>query len=260
VDFHFCADAWDAHYPCDVATVSPEELATTRLAASQLVDALTGHQFGLCTITLRPCLLSCSVVPSGWYPFGAAPSVAVPGSWWYWALTECATCRVGCSCGSLSQAELPYPVHDVITVRVDGAPVVTGAYRVDDNRWLVRTDGATWPSCNDLSKADTAVGTWSVTARYGQDPPQLGKDAVGAMTCELLKAFAGQDCRVPSNVVELVRQGVRIKYGDVAGSFKDGRTGIFLVDAFIEAVNPAGLRRRPRVFDVDAAGGRRVGT
>lgn len=259
MDFHFCAEAWEARYPCDVATVSPEELATTRLSASQLVDALTGHQFGLCTVTLRPCRQSCTAVPTGWWPFDVARSAPVAGPW-YWTLDECMTCRVGCSCGSLSQVELPYPVHDVVAVKVDGAAVVTGAYRVDDHRWLVRTDGATWPACNDLSAADTEVGTWSVTARYGQDPPQLGTDAVGAMTCELLKAFAGQDCRVPSNVVELVRQGVRIKYGDVAGSFKDGKTGIFLVDAFIEAVNPAGLRRRPRVFDVDAVGARRAGT
>jgi hypothetical protein len=258
VDFHFCEEAWDARYPCDVSSVSPTELATTTLAATQLVDALSGRQFGLCTITLRPCRLSCQPVTTGWYPYGGGSSYLYDR--WYWPLTECSTCGVGCSCTTISQVELPYPVHDVVTVKVDGTPLVTGAYRVDDDRWLVRLDGDAWPACNDLSVSDDEAGSWSVTARYGQDPPQLGKDAVGEMTCELLKSFAGEACGLPANVTQLIRQGVTIKFSDVPGMFAKGKTGLYLVDAFIMAVNPSGLRRRPRVFDVDAVSARRAGT
>lgn len=257
MDFHFCADAWAARYPCDVTTVSPIELAATTMSATQIVDALSGHQFGLCTTTLRPCRQSCLPAAPGWYEFGLAPTRY---SSWYWLINECSTCAVGCTCGALAQVELPYPVHNVTEVKIDGTPLVTGAYHVDDNKWLVLTNGSSWPACNDLTKADTQVGTWSVTAKYGQDPPQLGLDAVGEMTCELLKAYAGEDCRVPANVVSLVRQGVSIKYGDVAGSFTGGRTGLYVVDAFLESVNPNRLRRRPRVYDVDGVSARRART
>jgi hypothetical protein len=53
---------------------------------------------------------------------------------------------------------------------------------------------------------------------------------------------------------------VSIKFSEVAGSFSGGKTGLYMVDAFLEAVNPNGLRRRSRVFDVDALTARRAGT
>lgn len=259
MNLHFCDEPWDARYTCDVSTTSPTELAAATLSATQLLDAMSGHQFGLCTVTFRPCRLSCSTAYDGWSIVGVLPRWAAFSNL-YWPLAECGVCVVGCTCGVLSQVALPSPVHDVVTVKLDGAVAPTGTYRVDDNKWLVRLDGTSWPACNDLSKADTEVGTWSVTARFGQDPPELARGAVGQMACEILKSFRGDDCGLPQNVVSLARQGVTIKYADVSSAFEEGRTGLYLVDAFIEAVNPGRLRRRSRVFNVDRAPQRRAGT
>ena len=49
----------------------------------------------------------------------------------------------------------------------------------------------------------------------------------------------------------MVRQGVTISYPDVGELFKQGRTGLYLVDAFIATWNPYGLRQRSRVYRVD---------
>ena len=151
------------------------------------------------------------------------------------------------------------PVNTITQVKVDGSPLVTGGYRVDDNRRLVRL-GGTWPRCNDLNKDDTQIGTWSVTATYGEDVPEGGKWAVGELACELIRAFKGEECRLPRTVTSLARQGVSIQFPDVASLFEKGRTGLYLVDLFISAWNPHNATRRARTFNVDQSSARRVGT
>jgi hypothetical protein len=155
---------------------------------------------------------------------------------------------------------LPAPVNEIIEVKVDGAPLVTGAYRVDDNRMLVRVDGESWPHCNDLTKADTEVGTWSVTFTVGQPVPEGGKWAVGELACQLIRAKNGEDCRLPRTVSRLVRQGVTIEFPDMIDLFKNGLTGLYLVDLFVKSVNPAGLVQRSRTYSVDDVLARRAGT
>jgi hypothetical protein len=156
--------------------------------------------------------------------------------------------------------ELPAPVNSITTVLLDGAAMPASGYRVDDNRWLVRTNGGRWPRCNDLTKDDTQPGTWSVTALYGEDVPTGGRIAVGEMACEYLKAMDGQDCSLPPGVTQLARQGVTIELPQPSELFKDGQTGLYTVDAFIASVNPHGLVRRSRVYRVDGRPPRRAGT
>src|SRR5690606_39649442 len=131
----------------------------------------------------------------------------------------CGSCS-DCACGTVSEALLPAPVHSIVEVKVDGTPLVTGAYRVDNNRLLVRTDGGRWPRCNDLTRADSEPGTWSVTARVGEEPPEGAALAMGELACEIAQAADGQDCRLPAGVQQLVRQGVTISYPDVGELFR----------------------------------------
>jgi len=257
-----CAD-WPVQWTCDVATLNPAVTGVAVASATETLWSLTGQRFGLCEVTLRPCRRDCfdgsffdDVGPPG---TGARsyPQPALIGGQWF-NLT-CGSCS-DCACSTVSEALLPAPVHSIVEVLIDGTPLVTGAYRVDNNRLLVRTDGGRWPRCNDLSRADTEEGTWSVTAQFGEEPPEGAALAMGELACEIAKAADGQDCRLPAGVQQLVRQGVTISYPDVGELFAKGRTGLYLVDMFVATWNPSRLRSRSRVYRVDRPTVRRAGT
>ncbi|MFM9656838.1 hypothetical protein [Streptomyces scabiei] len=241
--------------------------AVTGLAVSMATETLwglTGQRFGLCEVTLRPCRKDCH---SGsffddfgppWSGGRSYPQPALIGGQWF-NLT-CGSCGGDCSCTSVAEVLLPAPVLRIVEVKVDGTPLVTGAYRVDNNRLLVRTDGGEWPRCNDLTLAATEVGTWSVTAVYGEELPDGAALAMGQLACEIAKAADGADCKLPAGLQQLVRQGVTISYPDVGELFKQGRTGLYLVDMFVATWNPNRLRTRSRVYRVDRPTVRRTDT
>lgn len=141
-------------------------------------------------------------------------------------------------------------------VKVDGITLPSAAYRVDDNRKLMRVDGGMWPVCNDLNLADTQIGTWSVTASYGEDVPMIGRLAVGELMCQMIKACNGEDCLLPANVTQLVRQGVTISYVDPNDIFNN----LYHGRLFLNSYNPNKLRGRPHVYDIDGDSWRRAGT
>ncbi|WP_162948120.1 hypothetical protein [Streptomyces europaeiscabiei] len=231
--------------------------------ATETLWGLTGQRFGLCEVTLRPCRRDCgssSFFDDFGPPWagGSYPQPALIGGQWF-NLT-CGSCHGGCSCSSVAEVLLPAPVLRIVEVKIDGTPLVTGAYRVDNNRLLVRTDGGDWPRCNDLSSADTEADTWSVTAVYGEDLPDGAALAMGQLACEIAKAADGGDCKLPAGLQQLVRQGVTISYPDVGELFRQGRTGLYLVDMFVTTWNPNRLRTRSRVYSVDRPAVRRTDT
>jgi hypothetical protein len=235
-------------------------------SASRFLWALSGRRFGTCSVTLRPCRKQCY---SSWpgnsyaYPWSSYGAPLASAAWdaSYWFPLGCGTCGDDCSCKYVPEINLPGPVADVTAVKVDGALLPTSSYRLDNNRILVRTDGQDWPRCNDLTQADTAVGTWSVTTDVGTAVPQSGQLAVGQLACEILKAITGEDdCRLPSTVTNLVRQGVSITFPDINALLTEGRTGLYLCDLFLAAENPNRLDQRARVYNVDHPSYRRAGT
>lgn len=260
-DFGPCSD-WPVYWTCDVSGESPALTGYAVSMASRVVWALSGRRFGTCSVKLRPCRRECyGQWPWGWSQWdGPALGTSVWSGYRYWFPLECGGCTSGCACSEVSETVLPTPVNSIVEVKVDGTPLVTGAYRVDNHRLLVRTDGSSWPYCNDLNKDDTQPGTWSVTALYGEDVPEGGRLAVGELACEIIKAGKGQDCRLPPGVTQLVRQGVTIQYPDIGQLLRDGRTGLYLVDLFITSENPDGLKSRARVYSVDRPTVRRTHT
>lgn len=257
-----CAD-WNAVWPCDVSAESPTATGRAVAAATEVLWGLSGRQYGLCTVTVRPCRSDCGTGYESWYAWTGSWSssytgVTPFGTWWL--PLSCESCRGSCSCTYLSEVVLPSPVSSIVSVKMDGTPMVTGAYRLDDNRRLVRTDGHRWPYCNDLTKDDTQSGTWSVTATYGVDVPQMGQFAVGELACELLKAMSGQDCRLPTGTTEVIRQGVTAIVPDIGDYLSRGRTGLYMVDMFLTAVNPHRLAQRSRTYSVDHPLPRRTGS
>ena len=257
---------WDVIWPesCDLSTASPATTGYAVQAATEVLWSLTGQHFGLCTVTLRPCRRECSEVPWPGTQWPAiSPGQTYPMPTWIngeWLNLTCGVCLQGCSCATISEAVLPAPVYDIVQVMLDGSPMVTGSYRVDDYRLLVRIDGDTWPVCNDLTKNDTEVGTWSVTARFGEPPTALASIALGELACEFKRALAGEDCQLPQNVQSLVRQGVSITFADPNQALELGLTNLRFTDMFIRTYNPGGLRSRSRVYDIDGPGFRLTGT
>jgi len=257
-----CAN-WPVTWACDTSTLNPAVTGTAVSMATEFLWAASGMRFGVCEVTLRPCRRDCQT--GGFYddfgpPWTAQyyPQPALVGGLWF-NLT-CGSCTGSCSCGLVSEVQLPAPVNTIVEVLIDGTPLVSGAYRVDNNRLLVRTDGSQWPLCNDLSLDDTEVGTWSVRATYGEALPEGTALAMGQLACEIAKAADGGDCRLPAGVQQLVRQGVTISYPDVGELFRQGRTGLYLVDMFLSTWNPYNMRQRSRVYNVDRPSVRRAGT
>lgn len=246
---------WNARFPCEITTESAALTGTAVDFATDIVWALSGRQFGLCEVTLRPCKRTCTDYP---WPLGAR-EFSWPGTDWVspalingqWFNIICGSCSGDCSCSMISEVQLPGPVHDIVQVKVDGDIVPTGSYRLDNAMFLVRTDGGEWPWCNDLNLDDTEVSTWSITANYGREVPESGEWAVGELACELIKAMNGEDCRIPQNVQTLARQGVTISFPNINDNFQRGLTGLYLTDLFISAYNPNHLSNRSRTYNVD---------
>lgn len=253
---------WEPRWTCaEVDTASPAATGIAALAATELLWLASGQQFAR-SVLLRPCKRSC--LPAG-YEYSPVPV----SSWGYpypalvggtWINLGCGGCGGDCHCGTLQEAELPGTVTSITAVKVDGVVVSGSAYRLDRSTHaagtlLVRLDGGTWPTCQDLTKADTEPGTWSVTAVYGQPVPELGRLAVGELACEFLKGFTGADCRIPNEVVSLARQGVTLNFPDPTSVVVSG----FFGAKFIEAVNPDKRRKRARVVSPDRHAPRRVG-
>lgn len=239
-----------------------------------LMYELSGRQFsGLCgPVTVRPCRTPCSSWQGtgGWsWSWGFWS-----GEWgwdWFWRNEDGGRL---CSCGYDSKVELSgYPVREIEEVKIGGtvlpATFTDGSpqYRLDQWRYLTRlTDPAApteqlyWPACQRLDLEDDQPGTWSVSYTYGVDPPPLGVEAAKQIGCQLLLAQAGKACSLPANVVQVTRQGTSfLKAAPLAAVLRSGGTGLLMVDAFIAAYNPKGLRRRPSVWSPETAFPVRVG-
>lgn len=253
-------DPWPVRWQCDTAAISDARLDEYQRAATEFLWAASGRRFGTCTLTYRPCRREC-VTPgwvewtwtqSGWATW---PHPALIGGLWY-NLT-CGSCIGSCECRELEVALMPENVLQVVEVRLDGSPLVSGGYDVQRGRELVRTDGKAWPACQRMELPDTQPNTWSVRATFGREVPTLGELAAGELACQFVRAATGEDCRLPPGVTQLVRQGVSITFPDLNELARQRRTGLFSVDAFLDAVNPYRLDQPSAVYRVDhLVGGR----
>jgi hypothetical protein len=243
----------------------PVDFSSEAYMASELLFELSGRLYaGACEKTVRPCgkqlcglqILSRGHIIGGWDwgDFGWT------GSWWGYGGTN------ACGCHPLDYVLLSgYPVREITEVKIDGVVVNPATYRLDDRRYLVRMrdplDPDTplfWPACQLMDLNDDQDGTFSVTYRYGQDPPVSGTRAAAALACQLHRACeGGGDCEIPANAVRVTRQGVTIDRNATIAWFygkndENGwQTGIPAVDAFLNAFNKAGMQQRPRTWSPD---------
>lgn len=230
---------------------NPERVAMAQQclnAAWELLFALTGRQFYLCPMVIRPCRTECcdpcSMSGPRWTP------ALVGGEW---INVSCSRCKSGCSCTEVCEVRLPGPIHSVEQVRLNGEIIPPTSYRVDDNYFLVRTDGeGCWPTCQNMSADASEEGTWEVSYTRGRPIPSAGLAALSELACELCKACVGDTtCCLPGRVTSVNRQGVSFSVTDPVTVAKEGLTGLYLVDLWIRSVNPNGLMHRPVVLSPD---------
>lgn len=249
---------WEPIFCCTLPAGAAAITGSMVQAATEALWARSGRRFGLCEITLRPCRRSCDggwPFADQWWEFGTWPRpLLYQGSWFNIA---CGGCGSGCSCTVLEEALLPAPVNSIVQVKLNGSVMVTGSYRLDDARLLVRTDGGTWPVCQDMAAADTEDNTWSVTALFGEAVPTLGQLAVGELACELVKACVGQPCALPPNATQVSRQGVTVDLQALSELLDSGMIGLRNSDLFISTFNPNKLMAAPQVYDIDGPSFRR---
>jgi hypothetical protein len=214
-------------------------LAAAGASATQLLYELSGRQFsGLCQRKVRPCRTGCTC---DYQILSRGHVINWGGDSWYCEGTPC-------GCRALSRVKLSgYPVRRIIEVKIDGVVVDPGDYRLDERRYLTAMNGTIWPGCQRLDLDDTETGTFSVSYTYGQTPPQLALSAASALACEIYKQCAGEDCALPTGTTRVTRQGITIERTFFQRDLATGvwRTGMPVVDGFLNAINPHGLMRRP---------------
>jgi hypothetical protein len=221
------------------------EYENLREAASFVVWALSGRQFGLCEVTVRPCRRECLEGPDAPWPLAYLDAGQ-------WVNAGCRSCVGRCGCPAASEVRLPGPVYEVVSVTTDGVPVTGGPWRVDDSEWLVRTDGGSWPTCQPVGLPLTEEGTWGVTYVRGVPVPPAGQRAVGQLMSELHRACNREACNLPVRVQTIAaRGGLPTTVLDPMDFFDKGRTGLYYVDLFLAAVNPKGRPQAARVLSPD---------
>lgn len=235
-----CCSTW-SDYSADLQTAAAE-------FGALFVWAATGRRYGLCERTVRPCGRSCGSCGggAGWYwSDGTWVPYIFNGVW-----RNCyGGCGAGwCTCEPWCQVYLPTPVASIPATGVsqDGEIVPVDAWRVDNGQWLVRTDGECWPFCQDYN-ADSGEGVFSVTYYQGLPVPSPLQRAAGELACEYAKACTGAECRLPSRIQSLTRQGMTVSMVDVDMLLEKGLTGITTVDQLIRTFNPYGLTSQMKI-------------
>lgn len=233
--------------------LTPEQTASVKVA-SEILWRLSGGQFGLCEIILRPCRRGCIDTNLAYWANGVFVPYVMGGEWFN--LTCCG--QNSCGCGPICELELPGPVHAITSVTVDGVVVPADTYRVDNAAWLVRLGDACWPDCQSLNLEPDQVGTFAVTYQKGVPVPPGGSLAVTQYAVELWKACNGvSGCKLPARVQSVTREGVSMTMLDPMTFLQDGLTGLPFVDQWLTAVNPYGSRSPSQVFSIDVPTPRR---
>lgn len=93
----------------------------------------------------------------------------------------------------------------------------------------------------------------TITLVTGQNPPLEGKSAAAHLAADMLRSspeyakLGADDTKPDSRLLSIARQGVTYTYSDVSKVLEKGRTGIWVVDLFLQSSNPRNVRYQPKV-------------
>jgi len=222
----------DVNLPADVTFDMCAEAATNFLYIH------SGRRFKVHDVVVRPNRAGCDCVPF-WTGFGLGMGT---GRSAYWQDTEFAL-------------RSPVVANSVV-VTIDGVVLSPAAYKVYDKSLLVRTDGRVWPICSHLSAPDGV--NWTIAYSWGQPPDMGGILACREYAIHVALALSGKISKIPARATGLTRGGLSLGIG-APQNRRSGisipvarRTGIPLVDDWLDAVNPHGLMSRPTVTSPDS--------
>lgn len=206
--------------------VEPDERVLLAEAAVDFLDRWTGGSFGLRQVTVRPCRSA----GAGWSP------LRVHGR--LWAL-ECGGCGPACRCGGqAASVRFPFRVETVDAVTVGGVLLAESDYWLENHRVLVRAGGLAWPASQNYDAPLDSADVWHVLLTYGTPVPAGGQVAAALLADEMAKAvLADASCKLPQRVQTITRQGVTVGMLDPMEDL--GRTGVWLVDSWVESVTKA---------------------
>lgn len=144
---------------------------------------------------------------------------------------------------------LPGPVWEILSVRVDGAVLPSTSYRQVVGDRLIRADAGCWPNCQDYRKDD--CDGFTVEYLRGQPVREDAIRAVSILACRKLRDCGpgGNGCGdLPDGVTSITREGISMRVDDDTGAFD---SGIGAVNAWVASINPYGLTEQPSVWSPD---------
>ena len=134
------------------------------------------------------------------------------------------------------------PIVSVSSVATAAGVLPSADYQVANRSVLYRTNKSAWDFLSGVT----------VTYRWGQYPPSMGKSAAILLANQFLMAMNDDDeCALPATVTSVTRLGVSFGVKDPAVLAAMRLTGIPAVDLFLKTANPGGSVKRPKIFSPD---------
>lgn len=222
-------DPWQSScLPWDVVLCNPiEDADLSDRAIAAATDALyvrTGSRFRLCVDSVFPCFEPCNC--------------------WTMGLDWRGCARCGFRRLDLSNL-IEGPITQILSVTNGSDVVDPSQYWLDRGRYLVPLrDGDLWPwPDQDRNLAPGTVGTWYVQVEHGRPAPSLLQIAAGDLANQLATFCAGGECELPSNAIEVTREGITVR-------LDTGLNAIGSVRIALEAYGSASERvHRSRITD-----------
>lgn len=243
--------------PKRVKDVRDVDLARAIAGATNLLYVLSGRQYRTGRSVVRPSTLQSGFANQSYlYPYSSMSGYG--SAWgfaggWAWAAIGMGWWQNG---QDLSELLLQGPVRRINNVLLNGQslggwPPPNPNYTLYDKRRLILTvgspDGTTnaWPWEQQLGLPLSLPGTFAVDYEWGREPPPAGVIAAIELSIAVANALSGDtNTALPARVLSVVTQGVSVAVGDPLTYIREDLTGLPLVDMFLNAVNPAKLRRR----------------
>lgn len=202
--------------------VDADVLEAASIKAGVILYTLSGHRVGLCADTVRPA-------------------------------TECGTCSGRCYCTNagdrITLSSGLGPITGVGEVNIGGDVLDASEYRFyPSGQVLYRRPPEVWPT-SDLKWAECGdPDTLCIQVLVGNAPDAWALDVHAELTCELVKACTGEECRIPSNATSVNSQGISITL-----TATEAKQFIPAVAGWVAAVNPNNAQDFSRVYSPDTA-------
>lgn len=220
--------------------------------------ALSGRQYGLNDVTVRPCRIERSFgmgttsrlgYRDGYDGlYGGLGSVFWNMFIWNdgdWLMDGCG-CGAQCRVSGPRMIHLPGPAQSINSVTVNGAVLDPSTYTLEGN--VLYRVGAIWPF-QDLGRPAGEQGTWTVDYQRGIPVPSGVAQLTGQLALEMFNAVkAPTKCRLPRNVVAVSRNGVSYQVYDPTTFYAAGKTGMPEIDLWLMSVNPDHIMQAPSVL------------